>query len=197
MGMGASLDVPLMQPRSPLTSFCVALAYALLVCAATPLLADKKPAPAALLGSVFHISKSENKNEVHYAVQIDTLCRPFGERPVYGYWREFEEGPRTVAPLLHHELPAYGLNPPRSIERSENGGRVMLSLRGFPERVLTVETYHDASGCHARALTTILKQPAVLDSIYVKIGFLFSVDYAIVRGQRLADGSPVQEKIDE
>jgi hypothetical protein len=161
------------------------------------LLADTKPAPGAIVASVFFIAKSENKNEVHYAIQVDEQCRPFGNHPVYGYWRELESGPQVVSPLLHHELPAYGLNAPRAIRRDVSGGQVQLSLRGFPDRAVSVETFRGARGCEARATTLILKQAAVLQSIYVKIGFLFSVDYAILRGQRLSDGSAVQEKIDE
>lgn len=172
----------------------------------TPLFADS-PAPAASIAlpralpsafvqSVFHIEKSENKNQVHYAVKVDERCRPAGKRPLYGYWRDFEDGPRAVSQLLDHELPAYGVSWPRSIQLEDDGGRVRIALRGFPDRLLTVETFRRGDACGARALTTIAGQPAMLTSIYVEIGFLFSVDYALVRGLRLSDGAPVQEKVE-
>ena len=147
--------------------------------------------------SVFRIQKSENRNEVHYAIRVDAQCHPSGKQPVFGYWREFEKGPRAVSPLLSHEQPAYGLMPPRSVERTASGGRVRVSLRAFPERLLTIEVQRAGTGCAARALTTIHKQPAMLNSIYVQIGFLFSVEYAIARGVRLPEGTPVQEKLDD
>ena len=145
--------------------------------------------------SVFHISKSENHNEVHYAVRVDSKCHPVGPQPLFGYWRDFEKGPRAVSPLLSHELPAYGLMPVRSIEQSDAGGKVRVSLRAFPERLLTVEIQRAGASCAARAVTTLQKQPAALNSIFVQIGFLFSVEYAIARGARLPDGSALQEKL--
>jgi Domain of unknown function (DUF4833) len=146
---------------------------------------------------VFHIAKSENKNQVHYAVKVDSHCRPVGEQPVYGYWRNLENGEKDVSKLLNHELPAYGLTEPRAIRVTPTGGEVHIALRGFPDRALIIQTLKTADGCRARALTSIAKQSAVLRSIYVKLGFLFSVDYAIVRGVRLPDGQPVQEKVDD
>jgi hypothetical protein len=145
--------------------------------------------------SVFHISKSENRNEVHYAVRVDASCRPAGQQPLFGYWRDFEKSPRAVSPLLSHEQPAYGLTPPRGIEQTPTGGRVRVSLRAFPERPLSIETQRQGAICQARALTSFGNQPGVLNSIFVQIGFLFSVEYAIVRGVRLSDGQPAQEKI--
>jgi hypothetical protein len=150
------------------------------------------------LGSVFHIAKSQNKNQVHYGVKVDAQCRPLGNSPVYGYWRDYEEGPKVTSPLLSHELPAYGLTRPRFIKRTETGGSVGIGLRGFPDRAITIETFRTAQGrCLAHALTRIKKQQAVLRSIYVELGFLFSVDYVVVRGVALPDGHPLQEKVDD
>lgn len=153
--------------------------------------------PVAHVQSLFFLSKSENKNQVHYAVVVDAACRPQGTRPVYGYWRDLEVGPRAVSPLLDHEQPAYGLSEPRYVRPNENGGQIRVSLRGFPERPLIIDTFRQGNGCAARVQTTISRQPAVLASIHVDIGFLFSVNYAILRGVRISDGSKVQEKLHE
>ena len=153
--------------------------------------------PSASVSSVFHIEKSENKNQVHYAVQVDAQCHPVGKKPVYGYWRDIEVGPRAVSQLLKHEQPAYGLTDPRSVRRDQNGGEIRIGLRGFPDRALTITTFLEGGKCRARALTKIRKQPAVLTSIYVDLGFLFSVNYVIVRGVRVADGVAVEEKVDD
>src|SRR5690348_6852763 len=65
--------------------------------------------PSAPVSSVFYLAKSENKNQVHYAVRVDDRCRPVGAAPVYGYWRDLEVGPSATSRLLQHEQPAYGL----------------------------------------------------------------------------------------
>lgn len=153
--------------------------------------------PSALVSSVFHIEKSENKNQVHYAVRVDERCRPAGKAPVYAYWRDFEDGPKAVSPLLQHEQPAYGLTEPRSIELNESGGEVRIGMRGFPDRALRIVTFSQVGACRARAFTPIQGQPAVLTAIYVELGFLFSVDHVLVRGVRVSDGRQVKEKVDD
>jgi hypothetical protein len=153
--------------------------------------------PSAPISSVFHVEKSENKNQVHYAVRVDERCRPAGKAPVYAYWRDFEDGPKAVSPLLQHEQPAYGLTEPRAIELNESGGEVRIGMRGFPDRALRILTFAQDGGCRARAFTPIQGEPAVLTSIYVELGFLFSVDYVLVRGVRVADGRQVKEKVDD
>jgi hypothetical protein len=47
----------------------------------------------------------------------------------------------------------------------------------------------------ARALTHIDRAPAMLQSIYLDIGFLFSLNSATARGARLQDGRAVQERL--
>ena len=147
--------------------------------------------------SVFHIAKSENRNQVHYGVKLDDECRPIGKTPMYGYWRDFEVGPSARSELLDREQPAYGLTRPRFVEQTDEGGTVAVGLRGFPDRSIRVETFRDGEACRARAFTKIGGQVAVLQAIYVELGFLFSIDYVVVRGLRLSDGRPIQEKVDE
>jgi hypothetical protein len=203
--MLAAMDVAFGQIRSrALLVVCLLsqLAAPLLAApaASAPVTNANANTPGAVWGtvqSVFHISKSENRNEVHYAVRVDAACHPLGQQPVFGYWRDFEKGPRAVSPLLSHEQPAYGLTPPRAVEQTSAGGRVRISLRAFPERALSIETQRQGAGCQARAITTFRNQPGVLKSIFVQIGFLFSVEYAIARGVRLSDGVAVQEKIND
>jgi hypothetical protein len=201
--MLAPMDVAFghIRPRGLLVACLLALLVAPLLAtpAASAPVANANP-PGAIWSpaqSVFHISKSENRNEVHYAVRVDSACHPVGQQPVFGYWRDFEKGPRAVSPLLSHEQPAYGLTPPRAIEQTPTGGRVRVSLRAFPDRSLSIETQRQGATCQARAATTLQNQPAVLNSIFVKIGFLFSVEFAIARGLRLSDGQPVQEKMND
>ncbi|HEX4473716.1 MAG TPA: DUF4833 domain-containing protein, partial [Polyangiaceae bacterium] len=57
--------------------------------------------------SLFTIAKSENKNEVEYAVHVDKQCAPISGTPVFAYWRMLELGPTKVAPILPREVSAY------------------------------------------------------------------------------------------
>lgn len=147
--------------------------------------------------SVFHIEKSENRNQVHYAVRVDARCRPVGTLPVYGYWRDLEDGPKAISPLLAHQQAAYGLEPPLSIKRTDDSGEIRIRMRGFPDRTLLIMTFREGAACRARAFATIKAKPALLTSIYVEISPLFSVDYVILRGVGAADGKPVEEKVDD
>ena len=72
-------------------------------------------------------------------------CRPVGPHPVYGYWRNLEVGPRDVAAMLNHEQAAYGLTEPRAVQRTADGGEIRIGLRGFPDRPLTITTYHEGN----------------------------------------------------
>jgi hypothetical protein len=181
--------------KVPFLRLALSSACGLLLIAAQLPAAPAVVLPSAAVQSLFYIAKSENKNQVHYAVAVDAACRPVGSHPVYPYWRELAVGPRVVSPLLEHEQRAYGLNEPRFVRQTATGGQIRVSLRAFPERPLIIDTFRQGSGCAARTQTTIQGQPALLRWIYVDIGFLFSVNYAIVRGVRIADGVAVQEKI--
>ncbi|MET0388417.1 MAG: DUF4833 domain-containing protein [Polyangiales bacterium] len=151
--------------------------------------------PIAAVESLFHIAKSENRNQVHYAVQVDPACRPIGEKPVYAYWREFERGPRVVSYLLDLEQPAYGLAAQSEVQRHEaGGGQLELRLRAFAKRPVIVDTFRNGAQCGARAYVAIRGETALLNEIYVDIGFL-RVNYALVRGIRVSDGKPVEERI--
>jgi len=152
--------------------------------------------PSAPIHSIFHIEKSENKNQVHYAVRVDGRCRPLRDAPVYGYWRDLEKGPRVVAPLLRREQSAYGIARQHVKPGAEGGGEVQLRLRAFPDRPMLIQVFGEPGQCRARAITLIRKQAAVLRSIYVEIAFLFSVEHVVVRGTRVADGVRVSERID-
>ncbi len=74
----------------------------LLISSATSM--ARSDAPRAL--PLFTISKSENKNQVQFAINVDERCAPIGEAPVFAYWRMLEKGPDATEPLLSRELPA-------------------------------------------------------------------------------------------
>jgi hypothetical protein len=164
---------------------------------ASPTVGSKPDLPMAPVQSIFHIAKSENKNQVHYAVKVDADCKPVGTKPIYGYWRELERGPQITSALLDREQRAYGVNEPRSIRQLAGSAEILVSLRAFPERPLVVQVFQNAGRCVARTVTQINGQSALLQSIYIDIGFLFSINYAQLTGVRVQDGQRVQEKVHE
>ena len=150
---------------------------------------------ARTVDSVFHIAKSENRNQVHYGARVDAACRPAGMRPIYAYWRMHERGPNVREGLLGHEQPAYGIRSQRTLQRSRAGGSVRLRLRAWPDRPIKIELFRRSTGCAARGLVDIQRQPAVLRSIYVDLGFLFSVNYVLIHGVRIVDARAVHERL--
>src|SRR5690606_5583750 len=117
----------------------VAGATALVLSSAGPALA-KKAAKTVPFGpkdvrSVAYVAKSENKNEVHYAVALDDRCMPAGPAPVFGYWRNRERGLPPEEPLLSREQRAYGIAS-QSVEKN----RVTIRLRALPDREIVFET---------------------------------------------------------
>jgi hypothetical protein len=57
--------------------------------------------------SVFFIAKSQNRNQVHYGIRLDRECNPIGTRPVFAYWRMFEnqgEGASNARPKRARRL---------------------------------------------------------------------------------------------
>lgn len=129
--------------------------------------------------SLFTISKSENKNQVQYAVRTDSHCAPASAAPVFAYWRMLEQGPTRVAPLLPREERAYGI----ASQSVDDKGRIRLVLRAVPNRAIVVETGRAEDGsCQALANMPINGSPAYLFDVYVKLKWPATVEYLLLRG---------------
>jgi hypothetical protein len=140
--------------------------------------------------SVFHIAKSQNRNQVHYGIHVDELCRPVGAHPVFVYWREFEKGPTTISGLLDREQPIYGIREQRVQVLASTAGRVRVNLGALPDRAINVESFRDDEHrCIARALIDIKRERCILRSIYVNVGTLFSVDKITLIATTLREGA--------
>jgi hypothetical protein len=166
-------------------------------CLAVLLLASVAVAEPAThdLSSVFHVAKSENRNQVHYGVRLDASCAPAGNAPMTAYWRMLERGPLATEPLLDREVGAYGFAEQTVVERADAGGRVRVRLRALPSRPITVETGRRDDGCVAAATTTIGGRPATLESVFVKLRWPFGVDHLVLVGRSVADGRTLQERV--
>lgn len=149
------------------------------------------------LDSVFFIEKSENRNQVHYGVKVDAKCAPVGEAPVYGYWRNLEEGKDARSPLLSIEQRGYGVDIERARSRPTGGGSVQFSLRGLAGRRIVIDTFTTPEGCRAVAASRILDQVAELRSIYVELGGLLNlqVERLLLRGKGLRSHADLVETV--
>ena len=140
--------------------------------------------------SALFVSKSENKNQVHYGVHIDDTCTFAGSSPVYAYWRMLEKGPASIEPLLAREQRAYGI-----ARQDVHGDTVRVTLRALPSRPITVRVMRTMDGtCVASAEMTIAGRSARLFNVHVALGFL-SVDHLLLTGWTDPDGHVVRERI--
>ena len=142
------------------------------------------------VSSVVFVAKSENRNEVHYAIALDDRCVPAGAAPVFAYWRMRERGDAVVEPLLDREVRAYGV-----LSQRVEGSVVHARLRALGDRTIVFETRREDGRCVARAVATVSGRRARLTSVYVKLGFPFRVDHLLVQGVALDDGKTVRERV--
>lgn len=138
---------------------------------------------------LFSISKSENKNEVVYAVHLDESCAPAGDAPVFAFWRMNEKGPAIIEPLLDREQRAYGIAHQQVLARGTNGGSVDIVLRGIPSRHIVVKTQARDKICQAWSGMSIGGTDAHLYNVYVKLKPM-GVEYVLLSGWS-ADGARV------
>jgi hypothetical protein len=148
------------------------------------------PREGALL---FSISKSENKNEVAFAVRLDAACRPVGASPVYAYWRMLERSPVAVEPLLAIEEQAYGIASQRVAPLGDSGGAVRVALRALPNREIVVKARQEDGTCHAEARARIADTLARLFNVHARIAWPFGVDSLQITGWAENDGRVVRE----
>jgi len=154
------------------------------------MLATTRASADRTIPSAIFVSKSENKNQVHYAVRVDDRCELASPSPVYAYWRMLERGPSVTEPLLSREEAAYGI-----ARQQVAGDTVTVWLRALPQRPITVRVARGPDGaCTTTAETTIAGHAARLFNVHVSLGFL-RVDHLLLTGWEEPDGRVVRERI--
>ncbi len=144
--------------------------------------------PQDEIPSAFFVSKTQNRNQVHYAVKVDGACRPVNPTPVRPYWRMLEKGSQATEPLLDREQPAFGID-----RQAVDGATVRVVLRALPSRPVLIQTWRSPEGrCVSLATTTIAGVRARLYNVHVVLR-MFGVDYLLMTGYR-DDGSVVRER---
>lgn len=141
--------------------------------------------------SVFHIAKSENRNEVHFAVRLDGECDLASEDPVLAYWRDREVSESATSELLFLERRAYDLD---DLERL-GPQHARFVLRALPERPIDLEVSKRADGtCTSRAVAKVGGEPSRLRKVYAHLSG-WSVDYIVIQAVRLRDGKLIEERV--
>jgi hypothetical protein len=143
------------------------------------------------IASILVVSKSENKNQVHYGVHLDESCSFASGNPVYAYWRMLERSPSALEPLLEREQRAYG------IEHQEiHGDTVRFTLRALRTRAITVRVTRAPDGaCNASLEAAVAGRAVRLYNIHVALGFL-RVDHLLLTGWSEQEKRVVSERIE-
>src|SRR4029077_1783951 len=116
------------------------------------------------LPSVMVISKSSNKNEVHYAAYVDADCAPATRAPIHPYWRMLERGPNVTESLSRAELAVLG------IARQEvSGDAIHFVVNGLTTKTFVAHTARGEGGaCTSWVSTTIAGADAKVVRIWAK-----------------------------
>jgi hypothetical protein len=154
------------------------------------------------VATVFAIGKSDDGNQVQYGLRLDQDCRPVGNEPVVGYWREYDRGPGS--PLLAFswiDRTAYNVDNQKVAPRSdggvdEPGPAVTMTIRAASNRLIEFWVFPGAlGGCRAEARTPIAGRPAVLKLIYLQLGGFIFPQWVELRGVAIDDGTAVKERV--
>jgi hypothetical protein len=141
------------------------------------------------LPSVMVVSKSSNRNEVHYAASVDENCSPTTKTPVHPYWLMLERGPGVTEPLTRNEAHVLGIG-----TQEVSGDTIRFVVSGLPLRTFVAHTGRGADGvCTSWVDTTIAGAEARLLGVYVKQRLL-GVDYIQLTG-RTPEGKVVGEQV--
>ena len=145
--------------------------------------------------SAFFVAKSENKNEVHYAVRVDAACRPQGTEPVFGYWRRLKQGVRVDEPLTGAGVRVYGASNEQTVTVTPTGGRVGMYVKALKELPVDIRIDRGKAGCTAVPRVRLKGEPVRLSHAFLQLGlFGISVKYVDVWGVRERDGVKVTQQ---
>jgi hypothetical protein len=150
-------------------------------------------AAADPLVPLFHIAKSDTRNEIHYAARVDADCRLAADA-VQVFWLRRGDAARPPRPLdwLEDAL-VYGV---RVIEAS--AGRIVFTLAADDTRPVRLEAQRGRAGCSVQARLRVLGAWAEPVRAFVEIreaGKLIPEVSHVDLHARREDGRPVCERL--
>jgi hypothetical protein len=149
------------------------------------------------LRSLFYVAKSENQNQVHYAMRVDGECRPTSKSPVFAYWKRLRKGQRYDEPLLPPGTRLYGASDEQKVTLAKSGGQVKMYVKALKRLPIVVSVDKVNGSCKSTALVTIKGESAQLSYAYLQLGRLgITVKYVDVIGYRVRDGAKVVQQFE-
>jgi hypothetical protein len=146
--------------------------------------------------SLFFITRSNNRNEVHYGVRLREGCVPASDSPIFAYWRLREETPEQLSPLLEREEAAYGIAPAQHVLTRRGLTRVSFQLNAFPDRPLVATIKPTGRTCSANVVAQVADRAAILDHIHIELGFLWSIQRIVLEATDVTGQAKLQEVIE-
>lgn len=148
------------------------------------------------LETLFYISKSDGPNRVDYGMRLDSNCAPYGDEPVFPYWRESGPPPARLRPLGTLSKLGYGISTQSVVKRTASGGETTVQLRQVARTIFIKTSRGEDGRCKALVRTKIGRVPyAELLSIFVKLSGPLSVSYIDIKGKNLQTSKLIQERL--
>ena len=145
--------------------------------------------------SAFYVSKSENKNEVHYGVHLDADCRPQGTGPVFAYWKRLKKGVRVDEPLIGMGMRVYSASEDQTVTITPTGGRVVMYVKALERLPVDVRIAKGKDGCSVVPYVVLKGEKARLSYAFLQLGmFGITVKHIDVWGVRESDRRKVTER---
>lgn len=117
--------------------------------------------------SVFYVSKSQNDNQVHYNVNVNSSdCSPISSNPINAIWHMREKGKNVREQLIRREQPLYGIG-----RQTVSGNRVTFSIRGMDNKSIELIASGSNGDCKAKAYTRINGNKRQLSSAHVQLSW--------------------------
>jgi hypothetical protein len=142
--------------------------------------------------TLFAIGKNLDRNEVQYGIRLDQNCVPYGDAPVYAYWRQYEEGPTVTEDLNMLDRTVYGIKSQAVVKRSPDESKVLMTIKAT-DRTIAVVTHNRNGKCVADPIALINGSPARLERVFVHVKSWLNVDWIEIKGS--ANGQTIVERI--
>jgi len=164
-------------------TFCSLTAAVLLLGAAAPARADATQ-------PLFVITRSTNRNEVHYDAQLGKDGKLKADEPVIAYWIMVEKGGKREKLNWVERRKAYGF----SIKAEAGGESYRMTIVPYKARPIRVYL----QGGQARAEIVIAGRAAFLKKLFINVteGILLpTVNYVELQGVDAKTGQALKERI--
>jgi hypothetical protein len=147
--------------------------------------------------SMFYVAKSENQNQVHYAIRLDEDCKPVAEAPVFAYWRRLRKGVRYDEPLVSPGTRLYGASDEQTVTLAKDAAHVKMYVKALKRLPIDIRVEKLNGSCKTTPTVSLKGEPATLSYAYLQLGRLgITVKYVDVIGYRVRDGGKVVQQFD-